>query len=405
MQVSSRYAVAGWVTLWMLATCAGCWEKIEYKGTPAPPPKAVAKSGVPSSSGEQPAAVPDATIAVTSEPAAPVATGVAATPEAPAADASRLPPTSEQPPPPEDRYATPALPTAAGPESSSAPAAESTGGVAEVSGSGSPNVAAPSAAESSREPLAAAATSPASPSTSPASTVADVGDRYSTPPSVETQAVASAATPSGDATSNSAGGTQPSSTPTVTTSSATTAPEKASSLLTTRRAAWILGSRLALAALAHDRNLAKEKVPIWFNDAQAAAKFLGLTIADLPEPASSGDETVPASRQVVNYLLVNGQRIGPELAKQQGPEAAALFEISLKSNILLLLYTPGGSAAESIAAAISQAAPRAKLPTEFWKPLVDTLISKKPPAEVRAAVRTMHANVDKYLVGPAGQGG
>jgi hypothetical protein len=134
------------------------------------------------------------------------------------------------------------------------------------------------------------------------------------------------------------------------------------------------------------------------------AKYLGTSVPDLPEPAAAGDEG-PASRQVINYLLMNGQQIGRELSKQHGPEHAALFEIALKSNILLLLYTPGASAGKSIASAISQVAPQAKLPAELWQPLVDAIGRQAPQEDVQAAVRKMHIAVDQYLAGPAEQSG
>ena len=186
--------------------------------------------------------------------------------------------------------------------------------------------------------------------------------------------------------------------------SATTAAAPPANALNNRRAAWLLGSRLSLAALAHDRGVAEKNVPIWFEDARTAARILGTSVADLPEPAAAADEG-PASRQVVNYLLLNGQRIGRELSKQHGPEQAALFEIALKSNILLLLYSPGASAGDSIATAISQAAPQAKLPAELWQPLVGALEKQAPQSDVRAAVRKMHIDVDQFLAGTAEQSG
>ena len=170
------------------------------------------------------------------------------------------------------------------------------------------------------------------------------------------------------------------------------------------RAAWLLGSRLSLAALANDRHVAANNVPIWFEDAKTAAKLLGTTVTDLPEPAAADDKSL-ASQQVINYLVVNGQRIGRELSKQHGPEQSALFEVALKSNILLLLYTPGASAGNSIAAAITRAAPQAKLPDELWKPLIEALGKQAPQTDVRAAVRKMHVDVDRYLAERAERSG
>jgi hypothetical protein len=163
-----------------------------------------------------------------------------------------------------------------------------------------------------------------------------------------------------------------------------------------RRAVWTLGSRLSLAALAHDRHMAANSIPTWLDEAHSACKVLGTTLPELPEPAAAGD-TALASRQVIEYLLTQGQRIGRELAKRYGPEQAALFEVALKSNILLLLYSPGSDATNSISAALSHAAPQAKLPEILWSPLADRINKKASLEEVRAAVRQMHTDVDAYL--------
>ncbi len=129
-----------------------------------------------------------------------------------------------------------------------------------------------------------------------------------------------------------------------------------------RRAVWILGSRLSVAALAHDRRMAANSIPTWLDEAHSACKVLGTTVPELPEPAAVGD-TSPASRQVIDYLLAQGQRIGRELAKRYGSEQAALFEVALKSNILLLLYSPGSDATNSISAAISRLLRKRNYPT------------------------------------------
>jgi hypothetical protein len=163
-----------------------------------------------------------------------------------------------------------------------------------------------------------------------------------------------------------------------------------------RRAAWMLGSRLSLAALAHDRHMAANNIPTWLDEAQSACKVLGTTVAELPESAAVGDTSL-ASQQVIDYLLAQGQRIGRELAKRYGPEEAALFEVALKSNFLLLLYSPGSDATNSISAAISRAAPQAKLPEALWSPLVDRINKKASLDQVRGSVQQMHKDVDGYL--------
>jgi hypothetical protein len=173
-------------------------------------------------------------------------------------------------------------------------------------------------------------------------------------------------------------------------------------VLNARRVAWILGDRLSFAALAHDRGLAPESIPKWFGDAQTAAKLLGTSVEALPEPASTGDAS-PASQQVINYMIAQGRRIGGDVAQKHGRETAALFEVALKSNILLLLYSPNSPATNSIAAAISRAAPQGGLPRELWNPLLETLNKGASLAEVQTAVRKMHADVNQFLAASSEQ--
>jgi hypothetical protein len=164
----------------------------------------------------------------------------------------------------------------------------------------------------------------------------------------------------------------------------------------TKRAAWQLGSCLSRAALAHDRGFAADRVPAWFDQARAAATTLATSVADLPETLPPDDQH-PLSPQVLDYLGRQYQRIVGDLTRQYGPQHAALFEIALKSNMLVLLYSPGSSTVNTVSAAISHAAPQAQLPDELWKPLVALLEKPSAIADVRAAIRKMHIDVDQYL--------
>ena len=172
-----------------------------------------------------------------------------------------------------------------------------------------------------------------------------------------------------------------------------TPPEPA---LTTRLAAWKLGSKLTLAALAHDRRLVPDDVATWFAEASSAAETLGTSIAELPEPVAA-TERDGGSRRMHDYLFQQGQRIWHELTDRHGEDHAALFEVAVRSNVLLVLYEPGSSAVDALANSIREAAPRAKLPPELWQPLLDTLANQSPAAQVRSAVRRMHADVEQYL--------
>jgi hypothetical protein len=100
-------------------------------------------------------------------------------------------------------------------------------------------------------------------------------------------------------------------------------------------------------------------------------------------------------------LFVEGQRIGRELTNRYGADHAALFELAVKSNLLLVLYAPGSPTAESLAGAIAQARERAELPAELVRPLVVTTAERYGPSAVRQAVYKLHEEVDRHLAAAA----
>jgi hypothetical protein len=335
---------------------AGCWQKIEYKGKPIAAAKAPANSTEATTAATESKPVEPQPLA-----SPPVnATAGTAKPEI----ASGNGPVADNIPP-------------------AAPAAETR----------------PVAAT----PIPSAATSPSPASPSPRKTSAD-DDRYATPPQRLELSTNSKSVPPEIPKASAPESAQPKRHTDATPVSATVDVVPKAMPPKIRRAVWILGSRLSLAALARDRRMAENSVPVWFDEAQSACKVLGTSVAQLPEPAAENDRSL-ASQEVIRYLLDQGQRIGRDLAKRYGPEQSALFEVALKSNILLLLYSPGSDATNSIAAAISRAAPQAQLPPELWKPLLERIERKSSLEDVRTAVRQMHKDVDNHLASaePKGQ--
>lgn len=326
---------------------AGCWQKIEYKGTPPTAAKAPANSTEPSNA---------------------------------VADSNSF----SQPLPPQRVDTSTTAPVAAAPPAS-APVTD--------------NTPAPSRAAKLQPvasvPISSTITPPSA--RSPAATKASADDdRYATPPQDLELSTNSKFIPPDIPKASAPESPQPKRHTDATPVSATVdiAPKAVSPKVL--RAVWILGSRLSLAALAHDRRMAASSVPVWLDEAQSASKVLGTSVSELPEPAQENDRSLP-SQQVIRYLLDEGQRIGRDLAKRYGQEESALFEVALKSNILLLLYSPGSDATNSIAAAVSRAAPQAQLPPELWRSLLERIEKKSSLEDVRSAVRQMHKDVDNYL--------
>jgi hypothetical protein len=164
----------------------------------------------------------------------------------------------------------------------------------------------------------------------------------------------------------------------------------------TKRAAWVLGSKFSLAALANDRGAVPEDVPKWFAEAQAMAEALNIALAALPARPSTAQSDTP-SREVLGYIVEQEKAIGPQLAKAHGDEHDALFRLAVRTNLLRVLNTPGSKAVETLSASITDLGPRSGLPIKFWQPLLDVLTNEAASADIRTAVPRMHANVEQHL--------
>jgi hypothetical protein len=163
-----------------------------------------------------------------------------------------------------------------------------------------------------------------------------------------------------------------------------------------RRIAWLLGNKLSLSALANDRGGAEDETAKLFGQAQTLAEMLDVKVGDLP-PSRAPTPANANFDRAIQYLFTQGQPIGRALAAKYGDDHAALFELAVKSNILLALYRPHTSMVGALSSAIEQAGGRAGLPVELWQPLMDALANNAPVDELRQTVYHMHSAVDHYL--------
>jgi hypothetical protein len=163
--------------------------------------------------------------------------------------------------------------------------------------------------------------------------------------------------------------------------------------------AWLLGDNLSLGALLYARGAEQKNIDSYIDQARAIAKNINLTVPDLP---ARGSDDATTMSTVVHYLIDgDGWHVGEQLAADFGDTAGLLFEVAVKSNLLILLYEPGD---DSGIGAIVKSRLTGVLPPEYWQPLLDAIDAKKPAADVQAAVLDMHKTIANYLVKAAGQG-
>jgi hypothetical protein len=171
------------------------------------------------------------------------------------------------------------------------------------------------------------------------------------------------------------------------------APNSSDPARNTRRVAWLLGTKLSLAVLAHDRGGDPAEIKKWYDQSQSLARLLGTTIDPLPAPTPGS----AAGNQGIDFVFKQGQRIGRELAKRYGDAEAALFELAVKTNVLLTLYHPNASVIQALTESMEAAGKRANLPADVVAPLAKAVVEKSPYATVRAAVYQMNRDIDRQL--------
>ena len=158
-------------------------------------------------------------------------------------------------------------------------------------------------------------------------------------------------------------------------------------------AAWRLGDQLSLAGLLHAQGGQKERVDQLIADMKPLTDAMGIEISPFPPRAAN---TATAYTDILEYLVKGGgANIGAGLDIRFGPKAAVLFEVSMKSNLLILLYEPGQD--RGIGEMIEKRLSELKLPESLWIGLVRAIARKGSEAEVKDAVFKMHDDIADYL--------
>lgn len=169
---------------------------------------------------------------------------------------------------------------------------------------------------------------------------------------------------------------------------------------TTKGAAWLLGDDLSLAALLYNQGAPTDAVDHFLSKAQMLAKVFGVEIKPFPAKSANSAE---ASSDIVHYLIQgDGALIGATLAQKYDDEHRILFDVSVKSNLLFLLYGPGDDIGKSIADFIKSKLSEIKLPEKLWINVVTSVENGSPVDAVKDAVFKMHKDVANFFIPGSG---
>ena len=171
-------------------------------------------------------------------------------------------------------------------------------------------------------------------------------------------------------------------------------PAAASANLLAKAAAWRLGDQLSLAAMLYAQGDQGDKVDRLLADLKPLARSMGIEIKDFAPRAGNLTE---AYAQILDYLIEgDGAAVGTTLSARYGRDAAGLFEVSMKSNLLILLYQPGQD--RGIGEVIKVRCEETKLPKHLWGGVVHSIDRKAPQGDVKNAIFKMHDDVADYLL-------
>ncbi len=160
-----------------------------------------------------------------------------------------------------------------------------------------------------------------------------------------------------------------------------------------KAAAWKIGDQLSLAGLLYSQGGEDENVKQLLDSITPLTDAIKIQVKPFPP---RGETPVATYAAVIEYLIKgDGAEIGRQIAAQFGKNAGLLFEISVKSNLLILLYEPGDD--QGIASVIQSRCNEVGLPNNLWLDVVNAVNGKASKDEVKNAVFKMHDDVATYL--------
>lgn len=168
-------------------------------------------------------------------------------------------------------------------------------------------------------------------------------------------------------------------------------PPAAVTVTNTRRLAWLLGSKMSWSAMSHLISPQPLAADDW--ETQALAELLG--VDNPPESQSASRGATPA--RAIGRVLSDSRRLAAQLSSRHGDDHAALVEVAVKTNVLLVVYEQNPALAGPIAGAVSKAAERAGLPNPLWDPMAELLEGEPTAESLRDEVFRLHSGIDRTL--------
>jgi hypothetical protein len=160
-----------------------------------------------------------------------------------------------------------------------------------------------------------------------------------------------------------------------------------------KAAAWRIGDHMSLAGMLYAQGGEEDNVKELVESVKPLTDALQIQIKPFPPRGASQIETYA---EVIQYLIKgDGAEIGRQIGKDFGKAAGMLYEIAVKSNLLILVYEPGND--QGFADVLQARCVEIGLPNNLWFDVVNTVRSNASKDEVKDAIFKMHDEVAAYL--------
>lgn len=158
-------------------------------------------------------------------------------------------------------------------------------------------------------------------------------------------------------------------------------------------AVWRMASRWSLAIAVYAKSQSTDQHGELLEEARRAAETMSITLPEFPRDTNDNHE-----KAVIDYLLTTGTAsLAAPLTEKYSPQYAALATLAVKTNALLLVYTPKSQQLGPLITEIKQEAEDSGLPAELWANLMTMLEQRAPFADVKREVLAFHTSVADYL--------
>jgi hypothetical protein len=175
-------------------------------------------------------------------------------------------------------------------------------------------------------------------------------------------------------------------------------PSQAEATAPQRLLLWQAAGKWSLAAAMFAKQLPAERYEPILNEASAAAAELDLTLPPFP----SGVPESQTEQAVITALTgAPAADFVAAAAERYGPTAGSLAELAIRSNLLLLTYSPRRDDLAAQAAEFTAAAEASGLPRDVWAPVAELVQNGGEYVAVRSAIFELHRAVEKLLATPS----